>query len=377
VVARSKGIRRRIRWRPSSAGVIAKIVLVLVALLVAVLPMPQRLIERAYSTGIYPFLQAAVTPLTNRAPFALIDLWIIILALGLPAWWCIRIIRARGHRLRTVGTLSLNTLVLAAVLFLVFELLWGLNYSRQPLMVRLDYDEHRLSADAVRQLKRFTIETLNAESEEVHSTPWPAGADLHEKLSNSLSRPLGQLARGDSLARPVPKTSIFNFYLSAAGIAGLTNPFGYEVILDREILPFERPFLLAHEWAHLAGFADESEASFLGIVACLQSDSAALRYSGLLALYDLTPSPSKGGEQPITDPMPHLKSEVVADLKAIDERIKRHARPDVMHAQWAVYDRFLKANRVEAGVASYGLALRLMVGTRFDPQWVPVLRAAP
>ena len=28
-----------------------------------------------------------------------------------------------------------------------------------------------------------------------------------------------------------------------------------------DLLPFERPFVLAHEWAHLAGHADEAEAS--------------------------------------------------------------------------------------------------------------------
>jgi hypothetical protein len=51
-----------------------------------------------------------------------------------------------------------------------------------------------------------------------------------------------------------------------------------------DVLPVERPMVVAHEWSHLAGFADESEANFLGWLACVGgSDEAA--YSGWLFLY--------------------------------------------------------------------------------------------
>ena len=40
-------------------------------------------------------------------------------------------------------------------------------------------------------------------------------------------------------------------------------------------------------------------------------------------------------------------------------------------AQGEVYDRYLKANRVEAGIESISLMIRLMLGTQFDDGWVP------
>jgi hypothetical protein len=43
-------------------------------------------------------------------------------------------------------------------------------------------------------------------------------------------------------------------------------------------------------------------------------------------------------------------------------------------AGYALYDRYLKANRVESGIRSYGEVLRLMLGTRFTGEGVPVLR---
>jgi hypothetical protein len=69
-----------------------------------------------------------------------------------------------------------------------------------------------------------------------------------------------------------------------------------------------------------------------------------------------------------------LAPEVVSDLRAIGERASRNIDEGVSRVQARVYDRFLKANRVQAGIGSYGLLVRLVVGTRFDPAWVPVRR---
>ena len=69
-----------------------------------------------------------------------------------------------------------------------------------------------------------------------------------------------------------------------------------------------------------------------------------------------------------------LAPEVVADLRAIGERASRNIDQGISRVQARVYDRFLKANRVQAGIGSYGLLVRLVVGTRFVPAWVPVRR---
>jgi hypothetical protein len=50
------------------------------------------------------------------------------------------------------------------------------------------------------------------------------------------------------------------------------------------------------------------------------------------------------------------------------------ATPLLRRASWRVYDKYLKANRVEKGVRSYDAALELMLGTRFKAGWVPELR---
>ena len=82
----------------------------------------------------------------------------------------------------------------------------------------------------------------------------------------------------------VPKRSLLGWYFRAAAIDGMTDPFFLEIILNPDVLPFERPFVLAHEWAHLAGYADEAEANFVAWLTCIRADRAA-QYSGWLEAY--------------------------------------------------------------------------------------------
>jgi Protein of unknown function (DUF3810) len=357
-----------------SAGTMARVVIVIVALVVALVRLPASFIERFYSNGIYPVFQSSLTPVTNLFPFAVVDVLSVALVVALPAWWVVRIVRAgRGRRLKAMASLFFNTVVIAALLTISFQLLWGFNYERRPLVSKLDYDEQRLSPESLKELMRQTIERINIEYAEARG-----GVELEEtvwrnQLHASLNEAVKQLGNRSGMAAAMPKTSLLNFYLAAAGIEGFVNPFGHEVILNREALQFEKPFLLAHEWSHLAGFADESEANFVGLLACLQSDSAALRYSGLLALYQYMPAPPADGAKQ-ADRMPRLLPEIVADLKAISEREARHRSETVSRAQWAMYDRFLKASGVRAGVASYTQLVRLVLGTQFENGWTPVRR---
>ena len=65
-----------------------------------------------------------------------------------------------------------------------------------------------------------------------------------------------------------------------------------------------------------------------------------------------------------------------ADRQAIVERVRLQVNRRLSAAGLKVYDRYLKANRIEAGAASYGEVVRLVLGVRFGPSWTPQ-RARP
>jgi len=154
-------------------------------------------------------------------------------------------------------------------------------------------------------------------------------------------------------------------------VDGMVNPFGLEVLANPDLLPWERPFVAAHEWAHLAGYANEAEANFVGWLTCIRADVAA-QYSGWLFLYWQAASEVRAADRAAIANV--LESGPRRDITAIVERLRRGQFPLLQKLSWQVYDGYLKANRVEEGVRSYGEVITLILRVRFDDGWVPVRR---
>ena len=167
------------------------------------------------------------------------------------------------------------------------------------------------------------------------------------------------------------KHTLLGYWFRWAGIDGMTNPFGLEVLVNPDLLPVEVPFVASHEWAHLAGFATESEASYVGWLACRRGDAWA-QYSGWLFLYwqlagDLAPE-TRARLASALGPIPR------ADIEAIADRLRRGHIPLLQTGSWRVYDQYLKANRVASGVRSYGEVVTLVLRARTTSDGMPVRR---
>jgi hypothetical protein len=342
-----------------------------IALAVAFVSPPPSWIETHYSRGVYLALERQLTTGTNAVPVATTDALLLIAAilviLAVGAW----IRRARGG---SVGTAlvraSVGVTTTASAIYLAFVLMWGFNYGREPLRARLDFDRGRVTPDAVAAFARERVERVNALHGQAHAAGWPAWEALPAALGAGYERVQRELADVRPAVPGVPKRSILTFYFERAGVSGMTNPFALEVVVDRSQLPFERPFVAAHEWAHLAGYAREDEASFIGWLVCLQGPAGAQYSAELAALI------SALGSMPGSDTSAVVRTIGPGprrDIRAVADRSER-VWPWLRRPAWWLYDRYLRANRVEQGVQSYGAALELMVGTRRDERGAPVRR---
>jgi hypothetical protein len=345
--------------------------IIAIAIAAALVPIPPAWIESAYAQGAYLAAQREITSWSNAAPVAVTDLLLAAALIG------VAVVALHGRRVRArkgawaaaVWALGLVATT-AAVAYLVFLLMWGLNYRREPLAARLDFDRARVTSASVGGLGRLLAVRLNELHDRVHAAPWPAWEALPGVLGPSFAAVQRQLASVAPAVAGVPKRSLLTFYFERAGVAGMTDPFALEVVVDRSQLPFERPFVAAHEWAHLAGYANEAEANFIGWLVCFQGPAAA-EYSGGLALlvYVLGSLPPEERAQTIRA----LGSGPRQDLAEMARHAAR-AWPWLQRPAWWVYDRYLRANRVEQGMRSYGEALQLIAGTRFEKAWVPAMR---
>ena len=168
-----------------------------------------------------------------------------------------------------------------------------------------------------------------------------------------------------------PKHSLLDFYFTRAGVSGMTDPFFLETILSSNLLPFELPAVIAHEWGHLAGLARESDASFFGLLVCLHGNDAS-RYSAWLDIFVRTlGARDRDGRRAA---LARLPADVRADLQAMADRSARDEVRAFSLAAWRTYDTYLRSQRVESGVRNYGEVVGLLTGTRFDAGWRPMLR---
>jgi hypothetical protein len=345
--------------RPSLKSA-TQITLLFVAAIVALMPPGAVSVERWYADWLYPIIQATVTPLSNRSPIALFDVAVVIfIATALTIW--IRSIRlARKQQLlRSLWRGFVATLTLLAVVYLWFLAAWGLNYARPPLESQLTFDRSKVTPQAVRALAEYAVAEANRTHSAAHAAGFPAIHDRPQALIDALHSVERDLGRPRPTVMATPKWSIFSTFYRASGVSGQLGPFFLETLLNPDLTGPERLAVLGHEWAHLSGFAPESDASFVGLLAAIRSGPAG-EYSAWLDLV----SEAVNQLQPVTQRMvlQKLSPGPREDQNAIRERLKKRVEP-VERAAWASYDQMLRSQGVEEGVQSYSRVIELLIGT--------------
>jgi Protein of unknown function (DUF3810) len=348
-----------VSWRRSAkAG--TQLTLVFVAAVVALFPPGAVSVERYYADWLYPIIQSAVTSLSNRSPFALFDIAIIAFVLtALAIWtWSIRLARKK-QALKNLGRGFVATLTLLAVIYLWFIAVWGLNYARPPLEQQLTFDASRVTPQAVRALAEHAIAQANRTHGPAHAAGFPGISESPQVLIDALHSVEKDLGRPRPTVMATPKWSLLSPFYRASGVSGQLGPFFLETLLNPDLTGPERPAVLGHEWAHLAGFAPESDASFVGLLAAMRSGPAG-EYSAWLDLV----SEATRQLQPVTQRLvlQNLGPGPREDQNAIRERLKSLVEP-VDQAAWAAYDQMLRSQGVEEGVQSYSRVIELLIGT--------------
>lgn len=322
-------------------------------------PIPAWAIDDIYSRGVYPILQRLTTLVSNVLPIALLDILLVVAAV-LVVFRIIMLIRVAmtDDVMDALWEGAKRVLRAGGLFVLVFLGVWGLNYRRVPLESAVGTPP----APSVAVLQT-AIGDANALAAGLRSKLTSRTEMTYEEAAQELRVPMA--AALETIKRPPlgtpgrPKYSlILTPFFRWAGVNGMLNPIGLESLVDPGLLPVERPFVLAHEWAHLAGQADEAEASAVGWLACMKG-SPALAYSASIYLImeaagALPPAARRAA-------LSKLEAGVKRDIEMIAKRVQAEQKPRVQRAAFKVYDEYLRANQVEDGTASYGRALGLIL----------------
>jgi hypothetical protein len=325
---------------------------------------PAAWIERAYVNGAYSHWQPVAFTISNPLPWSLGDVAALI-GIAAIVWLVVRFIRRRRWTLRDVTALVLSIGAVLGVYAVWFQLSWAWNYARAPIETRLRFDAGRVTASGAAELRARAMAQMNALAPLAHAH---AAAPLD--LAALYQAWLPAVQRGGNTWTPVPdapKPTIADPFMVATGTSGFINPFTLNVALASDLLWFERPFDLAHEWSHVAAYAREDEANYLAIVTCLRSPDPMIRYSGWFELFLYLPQKRRYAHREFS-PL------VWQDFAAIRKRDARHINVLLAHWSWRTYNVYLKSNRIASGIANYDEVTRLILGVPLGADGLPLAR---
>ena len=316
-------------------------------------------VEHYYSQGWYPLISGLYRGLLGWIPFSVGD--IIYVVLGLLAIGYL--IKNRDH-LFTKKMLA-NVIMVLAVAYFTFHVMWGLNYYRLPIAEAFKLEESftqeelmdvigglvQVSNDLQYQITGDTVSAVSIphNRKAIFSTA-QEGYDL-----------LGQRHPKLKYLRPSIKPSLLSTMLSYMGYGGYLNPFTLEGQVNAKLPTFRLPVVSAHEMAHQVGYSAENEANFLGYLAASGSPDPYAQYSaktfGLShCLGQLQVLDSIAFDSVVKHMHPGVKKNFV-EAREFWESYQNPLEPVFKSA----FDNFLKANRQEEGMASYSRVVGLLV----------------
>jgi hypothetical protein len=164
---------------------------------------------------------------------------------------------------------------------------------------------------------------------------------------------------GGYTARPKPVR--LSRGMSYLDITGVYTFYTTEANVNVDVPAYSIPVTMLHELAHFKGYMREEEANFLAYLACTQSDNEDFAYSGtMLAMIHSTNALYSADRQRYDAVMSQLSDGVWRDLAANSAYWKQFEGP-VAEVSSKVNDVYLRSNKQEAGVKSYGQMVDLLL----------------
>jgi hypothetical protein len=338
--------------------------LALFVLLWHLVPWSAAFVEQYYARGLYPHIAALLAPLVDSVSFSLSAMLLIALALLALVWL------AWGWQRQGVGKVARrktgDALLFALVTYVLFVLLWGANYQRQSVETLLSLDLSPVSAEEVEALAEALAGLVATLEPELQRDEIVALASLRKALQEVVAEVTGVTPPLPTRVKQLPPGLLIGL-----GASGFISPWLLEPHVERAL---PEPFKLAvaaHELAHVAGFAGEADADLIAALAGLQASDPYARYATALKLLSdsLTALPPPSREA-LLGALPAAARRELAEVREV---VARYQRPWLTALSHFVYDRYLQAQGVEAGVADYGRTLTLLVqasrsGARLVPQ---------
>lgn len=321
-----------------------------------------------YAETVSPLFVNTIGRFFSFVPFSIFEL--LIVATILYTLICIcryvyLLLKKTGSPMKFIVSFFRNILCFSASLLLIFTLTASINYSRQPIFAGGDSTIREHSNEELLGLAILLVDDIKDLSVLV-SKDKDGSLELKEtdlvKDSGQAMKSLGSRYPSLDGYYPSPKPVLFSKAMSYLGITGIFSPFTLEANYNRDVPSYIIPYTICHELAHLKGFMKEDEAGFLAYLACINSQSPQLKYSGTLNALQYTLSQIYNNFDTETYDAIYLSmpESVRAEINLSKAYWQAHTVTLTSVAR-AANDKYLAVNAQDQGTKSYGMMVDLLL----------------
>jgi uncharacterized protein DUF3810 len=321
-------------------------------------------VEKYYSGMLYPVITAVQRILFGWLPFSAGDIFYtvtgIFLLVKLYRFFRIIFRKQAGKHFWFNGVRQAAFFILSV--YVVFNLVWGLNYNRQGIAEQLDLKEDLYGKEDLLAV----VDQLVVKLDELDTI----GRINRNYLLNKKNLFTGAVEGYDTLATyhrqfvynyASVKPSLYSYLGNYLGFTGYYNPFSGEAQVNTTVPVFVLPFTTCHEIGHQLGYAKESEANFAGFLSAKSSMDPAFKYSVYFEMYLYARRYVYGLDSNLLKLYDsRLGVAVKTDYLELKQFWKAHENP-IERVVDVLYGEYLRANQQPSGKLSYSEVISWLI----------------
>lgn len=270
---------------PVRKKLIITLILIVICLLVHWYSADSGRVEDGYSLTSFPVISNFLRILFGYIPFSIGDILYGAAAVFLlvKVFQLFRFLfskKRRQHSGEKVKSTLLSFVNVLCIIYLVFNIFWGINYNRKGIAAQIGLEVKEYSVEDLKQINAILVEKVNSSKAALDSqkNAYPDNRQLFQKVAQAYE----QAAKKYPFLQynhPSIKSSMWGWFGNYTGFTGYYNPFTGEAQVNTSVPKFTQPYTACHEAAHALGYAKEMEANFTGYLAASASTDIIFHYS--------------------------------------------------------------------------------------------------
>jgi len=319
------------------------------------------IIEKHYSNGFYPIIAEFSRSLFGRIPFSVGDIIYISLLFLLFRFLILNYKNIKAQP----KSFFRNTIMVLAIFYFSFHLLWGLNYYRKPISETLKIQKEHTKEELITFVEELIIKTNNVhynitnDSTQIVEIPY-SKKEIYNLTINGYSN-LEEKIPFLTYKKPSLKNSVFSTLLTYMGYGGYLNPFTNEAQVNSKLPNFRSPVVAGHEVGHQIGYSAENETNLIGYIVTANNPDIYFKYTAYAYALSYCLSKIKKQDEFIFEELYcKLNVGIKKNYQDVSNFWEAHKNP-LEPVFKTIFSTFLKANNQKDGIKSYRGVVSLLV----------------